>query len=236
MTVLTENLVLSKEETLNSTHEWATLTCEVRSSLALECSLEQVTWTDTDTESKCTIESTTSSIVVNCVWRVQTATLEEHSTEWCTRTLRSNHDNVDILRRNATCAVRPCDSETMWEIESLTRSEVLLESWPYRHYCSIRKKTHNDSTLLSSLLNREEGLAWYPTVILSLLEGLALTLTNDYIETIVAKVTSLSRTLNAITDNSNSLILENLTGLLKWEFLTCHYLFDNATKIHFCHC
>ena len=79
------------------------------------------------------------------------------------------------------------------------------------------------------------SVAWYPTILNSLLESLALTLTNNHVETIVAEVASLTRTLYTITNHCDSLVLQNLTSLLEWEFFTCHYLFDNATKIHFCH-
>ena len=59
----------------------------------------------------------------------------------------------------------------------------------------------------------------------------ALTLSNDYVETVVTKVASLTRTLNTVTDYCDCLIFEDFTGFFKGEFLTCHYLFDNATKI-----
>ena len=94
MTVLTEHIVLSLQETLDSTHQRTTLTSKVRSSLTLECSLEQISCTDTDTE-------------CNSLF------LAEHCAERSTRTLRCNHDNINILRWNYACAIAPVDSETM---------------------------------------------------------------------------------------------------------------------------
>ena len=113
MTVLTEHIVLSLQETFDSTHQRTTLTSKVRSSLTLECSLKQITCTDTDTECNSLFLCLARCILVNSVRAVQTTTLAEHSAERSTRTLRCNHNNINILRWNYACAIAPVDSETM---------------------------------------------------------------------------------------------------------------------------
>ncbi len=235
MSVLAEHLILSQEKSLNSTHKRATLTGKVAGCLALEGCLKQIARANADAKSECAVESLAGSILVDSIRRVESAAFEEHRTERGARSLRCNHDNVDILLRNTTCAVVPSDSEAMREIERIARLQTVLQRRPNRHHCCIREQTHYDSTFCCCLLNREESLSRYPSVGDSLLESLALTLANDYVESVIAKVASLSRTLHAIADHCYELIFENLTCLFQRKLLTCHYLFDNATKIHFCH-
>ena len=235
MTILTEHLVLSEQQTLDSTHQRAALTGKVRGSFALECGLKQVTCTDTDTKGQCLLLGLPRSVLVNGIRAVQTATLAEHRAQRGTRTLRSHHDNIDILGRNNTRAVTPVDCEAVAVVQRLAGLQILLDGGPLLHLTSVRKQHAEDSTLLSSLLDREECLARYPTVSNGLVIGLALTLANDDVETIVAQVASLSRTLHTITDDGNNLILQYFTCFLKRELLAGDYSLDNATKIHFCH-
>ena len=123
----------------------------------------------------------------------------------------------------------------MGEIESLAGGEVLLECGPYAHHGCIGKQAHDDGTLVGCFFNGEERLARNPSVGLCLLEGLALTLADDDVETIVAQVASLAGTLYAIADDGDSLVLQNLTCFLKRELLAGHNFLDDTAKIHFCH-
>ena len=235
MSMLTKNIVLSLQQTFDSTHQSTTLTCQVRGSLTLEGCLEQIARADTDTHSQCLLLSLARSILINSVRAVQTATLKEHSTKRCTRTLRSNHDHIDVLWRNNTRTILPVDGETMGIVQCLTSSKMFLDCWPNCNLTSVRKQHTDNCTLLYGLFNREQCLTRHPTVGLSLLVAAALTLTNDDIEAIIAKVTCLTRTLNTITNDGDRLILQHLTCLIQCELFACHDVLNDAAKIHLCH-
>ena len=100
-------------------------------------------------------------------------------------------------------------------IESLAWSQIFLDLWPSLNLSCIREKHADDCTLLSCLLDREEGLAGNPSVGLGLLVGLAFTLTNDNVESIVAQVACLTRTLDTITDDGDCFILQYFTCFLQ---------------------
>ena len=67
MTILAKNIVLSFEKSLYGTHQRAALACKVGGSLTLECGLEEITGTDTDTESDSSLLCLARSILINSV-------------------------------------------------------------------------------------------------------------------------------------------------------------------------
>ena len=236
MAVLTQYLVLSQQKTLDSTHQRTALAGEVGSCLALEGGLEHVAGTDTDTQSQSALEGTACSVLIYGIRTVQATAFKEHGAERGTGTLGGNHDNIDVLLGNTTGAVAPCDGETVREVQGLACAQVLLQGGPYAHYGRIGEQAHNDACLVGSLLDGEQGFTGNPTVGNSLLIGLTLTLANDNVETVVAEVASLTRALNAIADNGDGLVLQDFTCFLKRKLLAGYHFFDNAAKIHFCHC
>ena len=123
----------------------------------------------------------------------------------------------------------------MREIQCLTRFQVGFHSRPNSHHSGIREQAHDDSTLLTSLLDAEQRLARYPTISNRLLESLALTLANDHVETIIAQVQALTRTLYAITNHCDCLVFQNLSCFLQRKLFTGHHILDNTAKIHLCH-
>ena len=215
MTILAQHFILSQQQALDSTHQTSALTSQVAGSLALESGLKQVTGTDTNTESQRLILSLARSILIDGIRTVQATALAEHRTERGTRTLRSHHDDINILGRNHTRAVAPVDSETMTVVQRLARLQILLDCGPLLHLTSIGEQHAKDCTLLSSLLNREQRLARNPSVSHSLLVGLTLTLTDDDVKAIVAQIASLTRTLNTITDDGDDFILQYFTCFLE---------------------
>ena len=90
-----------------------------------------------------------------------------------------------------------------------------LNLWPACNLTGIRKQHADDSTFFSSFLDREQSLTRNPTILQTLLVGLTLTLSDDDVETIIAKVTSLTRTLDTITDNCDSFVLQYFTCFLQ---------------------
>ena len=112
---------------------------------------------------------------------------------------------------------------------------MFLQSRPYTHYSCIRQQTHHDGTFLGSFFNREEGFTWYPTISDGFLKSLALTLAYNYIESVITQIASLTGPLNTVTDDCDSFIFQYFTRFFKRKFFTCHYFFNDTSKIHFCH-
>ena len=156
----------------------------------------------------------TRSILVNSVAGVDATTLEEQCTQRCTRALRSDHDHIDILGRNDTCAVVPVDSETVAVVQCLALGEERLDLRPLCDLTCVRKQHSDDGTLLSSLLDGEQRLTGNPTISNSLVIAAALTLAYDYIETVIAKIAGLTRTLDTVANDCNRLILQYFTCFL----------------------
>ena len=113
MSVLAENLILCQEKALDCAHQGTALTGKVRGCLTLESGLEEVAGTDTDTEGDCAVVGFSGHILIDCIGRVEATSLEEHRTERSSRTLRSDHDDIDVGWRNTACTVIPGDGETM---------------------------------------------------------------------------------------------------------------------------
>ena len=120
-------------------------------------------------------------------------------------------------------------------IKSLARGEIGFDFWPNGYLTSVGKQHANDSAFLYGFLNWKQGLAWHPSVFQTFIISLAFTLTYYHVETIVAQVTSLTRTLNTIADDGDGLILQHFASLLQGKLLAGDHCLDNATKIHFCH-
>jgi hypothetical protein len=107
----------------------------------------------------------------------------------------------------------------------------LLDLRPYRHDCGITEQTHDDSALLAGLLYGEQCLSGNPSVGHRLVVGLALTLSDDDIESIVAEIHALTRPLHAVAYHGYRFVLEYLAGLFKRIFLAGDDRFLYATEI-----
>ena len=215
MAVLAQHLILSQQQSLDGTHQRAALTGEVRGGLALEGGLEQVAGTDADTEGEGLLLGLACSVLVDGIRAVQSAALAEHGAQRRARTLGSHHDDIHVLGRNDTCAVAPVDSEAVAVVQGLAGLQILLDGRPLLHLTSIREQHAEDGALLGCLLNAEQGLAGHPAVGYCLVVGLALTLANNHVETVVAQVASLSGTLDAIADDGDDLVLQYFTCFLE---------------------
>ena len=188
MSILAQYLILGQQQTLDSAHQRTTLTSQIGSSLTDESRLEQVAGTDTDTQRQRTIHRLASSVLIDSERRVQATTLKEHGTQRRTRPLRSDHDHVNIRRRNNARTIVPSDCETMREIQGLASCQIRLHRRPYRHYGSVGQQAHDDRGLVASLLDTEQSLTRNPSVLNRFIVSLTLALANDYVETIVTKV------------------------------------------------
>ena len=157
----------------------------------------------------------TAGILMHGIRAVQATAFLEHRAKRGARTLRSHQDYIDVFRRNNTRAVAPADGKAMTVVEGLARCEMRFDCWPCGNLTSIAQQHAKNGSALSGLLNREQRLAGYPTIGNSLLEGLSFTLTHDDIESVIAQVASLTRTLNTIANHSYRFVLQHFACLLQ---------------------
>ena len=123
---LTENLVLGEEHTVNTTHEAATLTVEVRVDLLLEGGLVEVTGTDGDTHGNGLLEGLASHILVDGDGAVDTAALLEERADSAARALGGDEDHVNVGGDLDVGAVLEDGGETVGEVEGLRCALVLI--------------------------------------------------------------------------------------------------------------
>ena len=123
----------------------------------------------------------------------------------------------------------------MREVEGFTCGEVRLDRRPKLHLSCVAQQHTNDGTFFGSFFQREEGLSGHPSIGYSLVVGLALTLADDDIKTIVTEVACLTGALYAVAEHCNRFVLQHLTRFFERELFAGHYFFNDTAKIQFCH-
>ena len=211
---LTENLILSKEHTVDTAHQAATLTVQVRVDLLLEGGLVEVTRSHGDTHGDGPLLGLTSDILVDSNGGVDTTALTEERADGTAGALGGDENDINILRDVDVGQVLENGGESVGEVKGLALGDHRAKSGPGLTLSGIGEKVHNNGTLLDSGVDVEQVLAGDPAVLDSLLPGSAiLTNTNNDIETLVTQVETLAVTLGAITDQCQGVVLEVLLEL-----------------------
>jgi hypothetical protein len=206
---LTENLVLSKEHTVDTTHEATTLTVQVRVNLLLEGGLVEVTGSNSNTHGNGLLLGLASDILEDGNGRVDTTALTEEGADGTTGTLGGDEDNIDIGGDIDLGQVLENGGEPVGEVESLSLGEERLNLGPGLRLGSIGEKVHDDGTLVNGSLDIEQVLSGNPSILDGLLPGSTiLTDTNDDIEAVVTEVETLTVTLGAVADKGEGVVLE----------------------------
>lgn len=117
--VLTENLVLGEEHTVDTTHEAATLAVKVRVDLLLEGGLVEVAGTDGNTHGDGLLEGLAGHVLVDGDGAVDTAALLEERADSAARALGGDEDNVNVRGDLDVGAVLEDGGETVGEVEGL---------------------------------------------------------------------------------------------------------------------
>ena len=120
-------------------------------------------------------------------------------------------------------------------IQSLAFGEIWLHLIPHLYLTCIREQHTNNGATLCRFLYRKEGFARHPSVVHGLVIGLALTLSNDDIKSVIPQIAGLTRSLNTISKHGNRFTFQHLMGFFQRKLLTGDYRFGDTTKIHFCH-
>ena len=229
MSVLSEDLVLGKEHSLDTAHEDTSLSVEVRVDLLLKGGVVSVTGTDGDGESSSLLLGLAGDVLVDGDGSVDTSALEEEGSDGSSGSLGGDKDDVDVLggddlglagsvwvswicgkrRKRSTYVLLVDDGETVGEVKSLALGDQGGDLGPGGRLSGIRQEVHDNGTSLDSLGDVEQGLALDPSVLLGLLPGsTALSDTDNDVETVVTGVERLTVTLGSVTDHGKGVVLE----------------------------
>jgi hypothetical protein len=230
---LTEDLVLSKEHTVDTTHEAATLTVEVRVDLLLEGGLVEVAGADSDTESNSLLLSLTSDVLVDSERGVDTTALTEEGSDGSARALRGTEDDVDVGGNLDLGEVLEDGGETVREVKGLALNELGLNGGPSLGLGGVGEKVHDNGTTGDSLVDIEQVLAGNPAILLGVLPGLSvLSDTDNDVKAVVTEVKTLTVTLRTVTNEGQSVVLEVLKELLLGPVGTLIDVLLVAGKVH----
>ena len=123
----------------------------------------------------------------------------------------------------------------MREIQGLARGQVLLHHRPNLDLGGVGYQELDNGTPLASLFNLEQVFAGNPAVCHGFVEGLALALAYDHVESVVFQVEGLARTLDTIADNGDNLIFQDLTCVIQGKLFTGDDMLVHSAKINSCH-
>jgi hypothetical protein len=118
---LTENLVLSEEHTVDTTHQATTLAVQVGVYLLLECGLVHVSGTDADTEGDSLLLGLASNVLVDGDGGVDATALTEEGADGTAGALGGNEDDVNVGGDFDLGEVFEDRGETVGEVESLSQ-------------------------------------------------------------------------------------------------------------------
>lgn len=121
---LTEDLVLGEEHAVDTTHQAATLTVQVRVDLLLEGSLVQVAGADGDTQGNGPLLSLAGDVLVDGEGRVDTTALTEERADGTSRALGGAEDDVNVLGNIDLGEVLEDGGEAVREVQGLRASHV----------------------------------------------------------------------------------------------------------------
>ena len=230
--VFSQDIVLSQEHTVDTTHQTTSFTVQVRVDFSFESGLVDVTRTDGDSQGLGLFVGLTGDIVPDGVGRVDTTTFLEQRSDGSTGTLWSNQDDIQVLWWFDVGQVLEDWGETVGEVQSLTLGQQWLDSRPCFGLSSIGQQVHDVVTLLDGIFDGEQVLAWDPTVFDgSLPRGTVLTDTDDDVQTVVSQVQTLAVTLGTVTDQGESVVLEVVQQLLSWPVSSFVDSFDGTTEV-----
>ena len=205
ITSLNQGLETSLHQGSYTAAEYALLTEQVGLSLTLECGVKNTGSGAADTSSICKTDvvSSAGSVLIYCDKAGNASADLVLGTYSVTRALRSDHDNVNVSRRNDLTEV---DIEAVCESKGLACGEVRSDAFLIKISLSlIVDEDHDEICLLSSL----SGCVNLKACVLSLLPALgAFVQTDNDINAALLEVQSVCVTLAAVADDSNGLAVE----------------------------
>lgn len=202
---------------MDTTHEAATLTVEVRVDLLLKGGLVEVAGADGDTHGDSLLLGLASDVLEDSEGGVDATALTEEGSDGAARALGSAEDNVNVVGDVNLGLVLEDRGETVREVEGLSSqcfvsveldterrlapvglglglglpylalNELGLNGRPSLRLGGITKEVHNNGTTGDSLIDLEEVLAGNPAILNGILPGL--TVLSDTNDDVEAVVT-----------------------------------------------
>jgi hypothetical protein len=116
MSTFSQNFILSKEHSLNTTHETSSLTVQVTVDFFLESRLVEISGPDTDTESDGFFLRFAGHVLEDGERRVDASAFLEETADRAAGTFGGTEDDVDVGGRNDTGEILVDDGETVGEV------------------------------------------------------------------------------------------------------------------------
>ena len=202
---LNQSLKASLHQLANAAAEDSLLTEQVGLGLGLEGGLEDAGTAAADTAGICQsdVHSLAGSVLIYASQIRNTLTLFVCTTNDVTRALRSNHDNVNVSRRNDLLEV---DVEAVRESQYVARLQVRSDNVLVDVSLLLIRSQHHDDVACCCCLSRSHNLQAVVLRLLLVLGARAQTNYNMY--TGILQVHCVSMTLGTKADDCNGLAVE----------------------------
>lgn len=217
MAVFSQNVVLSKEHTVDTTHQTTSFTVQIGVDLLFKRGLVDVTGTNGDSQGNGLFFGLAGDVVPDGVGGVNTSALLEQGSDGSTGTLWSSQDDVDVGWWVNLGQLLEDWGETVGEVKGLAFGQERLDVGPGGRLGSVRQQVHDNGTLLDGFVDREQVLTWDPSIFDGGLPGgTVLSDTDDDVQAVISQVQTLAVTLGTVTNQGHCVVLEVLQQLFSW--------------------
>ncbi|OQC05854.1 MAG: hypothetical protein BWX80_01844 [Candidatus Hydrogenedentes bacterium ADurb.Bin101] len=165
---------------------------------------------------------------------IDAGTVQKITADRGARPFGRDHDNVHIFRWDNLGEMFVGNAEPVRKIKGIACVEILFDVGPDFLLRAITDQQLNNGAAFAGFFNREQRFARFPTVFHRTVPVFweLFRLADDDIESVVTHIQALGGTLNAVTDDRNGLLLQNLSGLGHGKLFACHHFFQHAAKIN----
>src|SRR3569623_70358 len=211
-----EDFVLRQPQAVDRAHEDAALAGQVAVDFLLEGRLEQVARADGDAQRLGALGGLAGGVLEDGVAGVDALALEEEAADRRARPLGGDEDHVDVLGRHLAGLGVVDDAEAVGEVQRLALGQERLQGRPEVLLAGVAEQVLDDRAALGRLLEGEQGLARLPAVLDGLVPGARLlALADDDVAAVVLHVERLAGALDAVAQDGDDLVAEDLLDLLR---------------------
>ncbi len=203
----------------------------------LEGGREEVARADGDADGQRALEGALGGVALDGEAGIDADAGEEVAAHGGAGPLGGDHDDIHALGSVDAGQLAVDPAEAVGEVEGLALGEVGFHAREDVLQGAVVHEHHDDGGLFAGLLDVEEADAGLEAVLLgagpiALEAGI---LADDDLNAVVAHVERLGGALDAVADDGDDLVLEDLLGLLQGEFGTGDDVFLRSAKINLGH-
>ena len=207
MAFFAQYFVLSGKDALYGAHQGTAFAGQVAVNFFTEIGFEKVTAADGDTERYDAFLCFAGGVLEDGVAAVETAALEEHSSQGGAGAFWRYEEYVDVFWRDDAGLFVKGNAEAMGEIEGFARGEVFFYRGPQGDLGGVAQEVADDGAFLKRFFYLEQGLAGYESVADGLVPGFGVLALTDYdIDTIIFLIQRLAGALHAVADDGHYFI------------------------------